>query len=484
MMKVITNILTRLNSSSLIKNSFWGLSATFFQSVFLSLFFIILARKYSTDQFADFLIATSIYQIVVAFSSMGLGQWFIREYNQQPDRILFLNKFLKIQLYLGGIFYLVNIGLAYVLYPEGQIRLLILILGINILLDNLIYSFRNLNIAESFQSKSAQIFFIDGFLRLAISCVLFVYPISIVTLTLLLLAVRLITINSFIRKATTHQVTIKGLLSCKISINDIKEQILQNWHFVVIGSLSILFGRISNIIISKFLLPQDVVNYEIAFKIFTLFLIIPSVVSASLFPLFIKHFNSGEFGKLRSNYQNAFSGYLLFAMLSYAFVYSFADAIVPFAFGDNYSSAVVCVKLMFLSFVLFPTILLQANLIIAMKMERSDMIFNFLSLVIHLAGCFVGLYFIKSLDVINYSVLISFISFHILQDALLIRKGMTSIKKCVIAYTGIAVFIFSYQYLTTNFNPYLVFLVAGSGIIIIYLLSTPKLLLHLKQLKN
>ena len=99
MTEIIRNIYSSIISSSIIKNSFWGVFSTLLQSVFVSILFIILAREYSKGVFANFLIASTIYQLVVAFSSMGLGQWFIREYFGQSDKKAFVNKFLKFRLF-------------------------------------------------------------------------------------------------------------------------------------------------------------------------------------------------------------------------------------------------------------------------------------------------------------------------------------------------------------------------------------------------
>ena len=473
---------TKLWSSYLVQNSFWGLTATVFQSVFLTLFFIVLAREYSTEQFANFLIASAVYQIIVSFSSMGLGQWFIREYKQQSHKVVFLNKFLKIQLCLGLTFYFVSLGAAFSLYPPGEIRLLILILGTNIIFDNLIYSFRNLNIAESNQVKSARILFFDGLYKLLLSCVVFIYPISIVQLSILLVLTRLVTINSFFRQATGQINSVVSVIKCKVSVDDFKKQLIANWYFVVIGSVSIIYWRVSNILISKILEPEDVVNFEIAFKILTVFLLVPTAVSTSLFPLFIKFFHGEEFQRARAYYQNTFSAYLVFSLLSFAFIYSFSEDIVTLAFGERYSTSAESVKLMFLSIVVFPTIFLQANIIIAMKREKSDMYFNMIALSIHLLISLVGLHFYKSLEVIYYSIFASFFIFHLLQDALLIRKGFTTVGKTILVYSILILFLFLYQYLVEEYNPYVIFLTVGTGLIATFAVMAARFLFYEKSI--
>src|ERR1700710_2731433 len=90
-----------LRKSNLARNSFWGIAASGFQSVLMSLFYVIIARKYATTEFSHFLIANSIYIFLAAISNLGLGQWFTREIVSDAENKEIINKFLKLQLYAG-----------------------------------------------------------------------------------------------------------------------------------------------------------------------------------------------------------------------------------------------------------------------------------------------------------------------------------------------------------------------------------------------
>src|SRR5687767_2923472 len=105
-----------LCKSRLIRNSFWGIAANGLQSVLVSLFFVIVARKYDTGQFAFFLIANTIYQFLAAFSTLELGQWFTREVVNISDQKELVSRFLKMQLFSGALFYVFNILVAFLLY--------------------------------------------------------------------------------------------------------------------------------------------------------------------------------------------------------------------------------------------------------------------------------------------------------------------------------------------------------------------------------
>lgn len=448
---------TSFFKSSLFKNGTWGLFSNVLQVILISLFFAILARKYAANQFAQFLIATTVYQLVASFSSLGLGQWFIRQFLQEEDQFTLTNKFLKTQVGLGMFFYLVNIGLAYTIYADGQIRLLCVILGTNIIFDNFINALKSLNIAQHKQAKTAAILIIDSSLKLLVGCLLFVNPFSAVVLSCFMIVVRIITLSLFIKLGSSNSINLKSLWKAKISYIDLKALVLKNWQFIVIGSISIIYWKIANIIISKKLTLQDVANYEISFRIFYIFTIVPLVASATIFPHFIAYFTKKDKLGLKQFYHKIFFVYASLALISYAFLYTFAGLIIPIAFGNSYSGAVLCLQQMALTFLILPTVLLQANLIVSIGLEKMDMWFNIVSLVFNVAGCFIGLYFMQSLGVINYSIFISFTIFHVLQDVLLIWKKYTTLKHAILFYALIAILVFGYRYLIEDLNPYIGF---------------------------
>jgi O-antigen/teichoic acid export membrane protein len=460
----------KLLKSALVKNSAWGIASNILQILFVCGFFAVVARKYNAGEFARFLVSTSVYQIVAAFSSMGLGQWFVRQYVIENDKLTLTGKFLKTQLGLGMLFYVVNIAFAFLAYPDPQIKLLCIILGTNIIFDNLINGIRSINIVEGKQHKTALILVIDGFLKLITGCLLFIHPFSILMLSIITIITRLLTLHLFIRLGSSNNINLKSLWYAKISLDDLRLLIAKNWRFIVIGSISIIYWKMGNIIISKTLPLNSVADYEIAFRIFSIFLILPIVASSTIYPQFIRYFNAGNHAALTRLYRNIFLAYTLFAMVSYAFMYSFSGWIIPLAFGKGYPGSVLCTQQMFLTFLTLPSVLLQANLIVAIGLEKLDMLFNIFCFGINVAGCAIGLYFIKELSVVNYSVCFSFFVFHLLQNVLLVRKKITTVKYCLVFYSVIFSTAFIYRHLAVNTHPVVLFI--AFLVVLIIVIST------------
>ncbi|MDB5243949.1 MAG: hypothetical protein JWP57_4575, partial [Spirosoma sp.] len=318
---------------------------------------------------------------------------------------------------------------------------------------------KSLNVAEAQQIKSFKILIIDSFLLCLIASILYIYPFSVLTLCTLQVIIRAVTINLFLKIGSSELINTRGILAYKVKFIEIKELVYANWAFVVIGSISLLYWRSAQIIVSKLLTLTDVAVYGISYKIFQIALIIPLIVSSTVYPSLVRKYNPDNLAELKGYYQNVFFFYFSYGLMAFTFVYSFADLIVPLIFGDTYQNAALYTKLMFLTLLIFPTAILQANLLVAMKLERFDMIFNIASLVLYLLFCFVGLYYVKSMKVIVYSVFLSFMIFHILQDILLIRKGVSSFRHTAMFYGLSASCIALYFILFKLVNSYVSFFI-------------------------
>ncbi|AUD06890.1 oligosaccharide flippase family protein [Spirosoma pollinicola] len=465
--------ISSISRNLIVKNSFWGIFAQVSQSILLSIFFVITAKKYSTYDFSNYIIVTVMCQLIIAFSQLGLGHWFIREISTTIDKEDLMSKFFKIQLVLGVVFYFVNIIIIYALYDNREIHILAIIFGLNIIFDNMINAIKGLNIAMFDQKRTFIILTIESILKFIIACLLFIYPFSILILTIAMIIVRFISLNLFLTFGSSNILNIRKIYKYKININDLKILIFANWPFIIVGASSVLNWRISTIIISKFLSPIDIANYEISYKLFAIAQILPIIVSSSIFPILIKLFNQGEINNFKSFYRTVQIGYFLFGLLSYSFVYSFANYILHIAFGQMYINATIYSQQMFLTMLLFPTVFLQANMLIAMKLEKLDMWINVITLLINVIFCILGLHYVKSLTVINFAIFISFLVFHILQDVSLFRKKISELKNIIEFYGLSLLTVIFYIFSSKLINPLLCFFLYWL-IILGYFIIIPK----------
>jgi O-antigen/teichoic acid export membrane protein len=161
--------------------------------------------------------------------------------------------------------------------------------------------------------------------------------------------------------------------------------------------------------------------------------IIPLMILSSAFPKIVEHVNNPTLKSMR--FLKALSyGNLLYGLLAYTFVISFSHLFVPFFFGVQYAPTAQYCDEMFLTMLLFPSVLYQANQLIAIKMEKIDMYLNLMSLFINLFIAVMGLKLYYSLSSITYSIFISFLIFHLSKEYFLIKKGLSKLSDVAIMY--------------------------------------------------
>lgn len=421
-MRVLKNIF-KIN---IINNSIWGAIANVLQNILFSIFFIIIARNYDENIFGSYVISNSLYSILLGFASLGLGNWFVRELINTEKKTELIKIFFKILIIVGVTLYLINNLLSFILYSNGLILKLSSIIGINIIFDNIIYVIRYINLSEGNQKTTFILSTVDAILKCSIGCLLLFYKIDIILISILIVIVRLFTLNLFLKYSLGGVYNIKNVLIEKIKLNDFKNIVFKNWAFVIISSVAILNWRIGSIIVSKYLSIENIGYYEISLKFLSIAYIIPIIVSTSIYPLIIKTYNKG-IEETKRLYKMFHFFFFMYGLITYAIVYRYASVMIPYFLGGKYNPSITYTQQMFCVMLIFPTILLQANFLVAMKKEKIDMYCNITSLIINVVLCFVGLHFIKSIIVVNASIIISFLIFHLMQDYILIKIKISNI---------------------------------------------------------
>lgn len=442
----------------LIGNSLWAIVSSVFQNIIYSLFFIVIARSYNTTEFSSYIIANTLYGLVMSFSSLGLSQWFIREIKQTSFRSELIIRFFKIQIIAGVFFYLINILLCFFLYESELVRNLSLLLGINILFDNIIYVFKTINISQYHQKRSFVLTSIEAILKLLFAFIIVYININLIFVVLLLIILRFATLFLFFHYGSTEIIHFKNIITERLNLREIGQLFYKNIYFVIIGSLSVIYWSFGSLLVSKLLHFDRVADYEISFKLFSMAEIIPVMVSASVFPILV---DKGKENPAERNafFRKIFFAYALYGFFVFTFIYSYAGFLIPAVFGEKYiHTASFCIE-MFLTIVIFPTALLQANLLVSMHMEKIDMWLNLLSLFLNISIALLGLYLVKNLSVINYAIFLSFLCFHVSQDVILIREGITKLSSSLKFYTFLGLLLAMFHFISSKLSSHYFFLI-------------------------
>ncbi|MBW4890068.1 oligosaccharide flippase family protein [Mucilaginibacter sp. HMF5004] len=440
-----------------LKNSIWGLASQFGQQGLLIVFFVIVNCNFPKNDLGNYYVANNFYQMMVSFSALGLGQWFIRQLPDETDQKGFLNRFLKIQIYSGVFFYIANVAITYFLYDDRMILLLSVLIGLNIIFDNIIYTIRNLNIAQFEQNKTFTVLTIDSALRVLLAVLIYVYPYSIIQMSVVLVLIRIFTLNLFLRISTSGSANFSSIFFSDVSWDYVKKLVFANWPFIIVGSVSVIYWRIGNVFISKYLPVFNVNIYEVSFKFFSVAELIPVIVSSTIFAELLRSYREDGMEKFNKLYQLFFKLFLVYGFLSFTFIYSFVDPIVMAAFPKQ-PEAAYNTKEMFLTMLVFPTAILQANILIILKLERKDMWLNVISLFVNVGLALSGFMFWRTLTVINLSIFISFIVFHLLQDYILVKNKVATVLEIAYGYIAVIACFSAYVFLSGHLNNYMLFI--------------------------
>jgi O-antigen/teichoic acid export membrane protein len=266
----------------------------------------------------------------------------------------------------------------------------------------------------------------------------------------------LVTLNLFIRFGSSNAIGIREIIAVKVNWNEIKKIVLKNWAFIIISSLSVVNWKLGNVIVSKVLTLKDVTVYEVSFKLFSIAYILPIIVSQSVYPMLIEAYKSG-IDKMSRLYHQAFLPLCIYGFLAFTFTYAYADHLIPWIFGEKYLDTAKYCKEMFLVMLIFPSIFLQANVMLTLKLEKIDMICNIASVSLNVLISVIGLYYVQSLSVVNYAIFFSFLGFHLIQDYILIQKKVTDLKHVLMFYLFTTAALVSYWLLCNQWNKEIIF---------------------------
>jgi len=457
--------------SSILSNSLWGVVSNVLQNILFSIFFIILARTYSTDEFGNYVISNTIYSFVLGFSSLGLGHWFIREVvNDEAGKQSMVNKFFKMQILIGIIFMGVNVAVTYALYEQQVVRSLALVFGINIIFDNIINGIKYLNIANQRQRITFGLLILEALMKCMVSVLLLFYHLDVIFLSMILLGLRFITLNLFLNIGSSNELKLPGIIRVKVSWHEFSSIVLKNWPFIVISTLSIINWRIGNIFVSKMLTLKDVADFEVSFKLLSIAYLVPIVVATTLYPKLIKALQSGT-EELRKLYLKFHLPFLIYGVLSFAFVMSFSDFFVPLLFGDKFLDTAQYCNQIFLVMLVFPSIFLQANVLLALKLERLDVFINLASVVVNVLICAIGLHYVKNLTVVNIAIFVSLCCFHLAQDFILVRRKVAHVTHVFFYYFMMAIIAALFLFSRSFVPGYLLFLILISVLVLVLIFN-------------
>lgn len=443
----LVSSLKQITINKVFQNSIWGIVSSLFQNIVFSIFFIVLARKLDSSVLSSYIISNTFYGLMLSFSSLGMGQWFVRKMVNDSKNIKHINLFISVQLFSGFIFYILQNIIVFNLYEEKIIHQISFILGFNIILDNILYVTKTVNVINNDQRKTFIITSSEALMKLIFAYFIWLYGTSVLIIVFTLVLLRLISVVFFIQYGLPQDIVIRvRSIIFSFTFSELFKTVHSNKYFIFIGSISVLFWSFGNIVVSKLIGLSYVPHFEISYKLFTMAELVPLVFSASIFPVLTQKYKS-DYSGLVLYFRKIFWIYAAYGFLSFMFILFFSDFFIPRLFGVGYIDTSKYSVQLFFTMLLFPTSLHQANLLIAMGYERRDMWYNLFMLISHIIVSLTLLFFFKDLSCLNLSIFLSFLLFHLSQDYFLLKKRILTKYDVLYFYVIIIFFtLFSHSW--------------------------------------
>lgn len=427
-----------------------GIISNLLQNIFFSFFFIILVRHYDKTNLGYYIIGNFLYATLSSIAALGIGNSYVRNYKNASDKKKVLSEFLQLMTISSICFMLINVFTSHILYNQNEIHVLSYILGLHIFIDNVFYAVRYHQFGTDRQKIAYRLLVADSIIKLVVAGLLLFFDITIIKLLVFVSFFRILVLIFTWRYYMNPHNFLDTLLSEKMNLFKLVKLIKTEHTFIIISFLAILNWRTGSFYISKYFSIEDVTEYEIAFKLFSITYMVPVVVSNALYPRFVSL--QKDMHSLYKLYRGSFIFLLLFGTGTYTFMHAFAEQIIHFLFGTNHINAVEYAKDIFLIMLPYPIIQLQASYLVAGGGEVYDLWGNLLVCCTTIILGYIFLRYYHEVTAVIYSLFLSFIVFIVFQEVVLnkYRKSFALSNLLLYGITAIGIFCFHLLVKATN----------------------------------
>ena len=320
-----------LNSVTYFKKN---LSWLFGEKVIITLFglfiSISLARYFTPESYGEYSYILSILSLFSIFSTMGIDDLLVRNIikNNQTGVLLSTSFWIR---FFGSTLSFILIGLFSYFSDDHDVFLLVLIVAIS-------YFLKPFDVVEAYLKSLEKQHLIAK--NIIVSTLFYAICVFIGIYFKLSLKFFILTIViQAIFKSIYYIVLIKNQFALSIfKKSTAKNLINEGWIVLMVSSVSLLNMKLDQVFISKMVGNEDLANYSIAAKISDAWFLLPTVLSALLFPSMINLYDENPI-KFRNFLINITLIMLSIAVPYLIFINFFSEEIVQIIFGSKYDSA-------------------------------------------------------------------------------------------------------------------------------------------------
>ena len=312
------------------KNLSWLFGEKVIVTLFGLLISISLARYLTPESYGEYSYVLSILSLFSIFTTMGLDDLLVRNIikNNQTGILLSTSFWIR---FFGSTLSFILIGLFSYFTDNHDVFLLVIMIAIS-------YFLKPFDVVEAYLKSEEKQHLIA---KNNIVSTLF-YTICVFIGIYFKLSLKFFILTMIIQaifKSLYYIFLIKNQFDLSIfKKNTAKNLINEGWIVLMVSSVSLLNMKLDQVFISKMVGNEDLANYSIAAKISDAWFLLPTVLSALLFPRMISLYDENPI-KFKNFLINITLIMLSIAIPYLIFINFFSEEIVQIIFGSKYNSA-------------------------------------------------------------------------------------------------------------------------------------------------
>lgn len=283
------------------KNIFWLTFSRILSLVLLFFAYTQLFRylgPYRSGQFQFVLSYATLFGVVIDF---GIQQYIIKKISEEPGRAKhYFHNFWAVESLLIIVVYGAMIAVATLNGYEPIVKQAIMVAGLGVALNGLMYPFLSVMSAFTDLKKVAFLNFLNSAINVTVIFATIAVGGSIVMLVtqqVIYAVVALLFYYRFVQKHIGSPDLLKGLAGLDFGLA--KRILVAAGPFALLVGFSTIYNRIDVVLITKILDYTQTGLYTAAYKFFDLIAFFPAVVSHALYPVFTSLMSGGRKEQVR-----------------------------------------------------------------------------------------------------------------------------------------------------------------------------------------
>lgn len=350
----------------LLRNFFSVSGMRLITAAFSFVLFMWLARNWGAELLGEFSTLFTYFMFILQLPLLGLHIVLARDVATRSENVSeFFTNALAIALPVSIVLMLIIGFIGQWVYPENMHKAFWLV-GLSSIPMAFVVAAEAVLTGRENMHVIAMVNIVETVFRVSLCLILVALDFGLTALFVAFLAAKLMAVGLYWYRGRLGS----NFSLSKITWSQVVEYLRKSPMFFGILILSVGIGRFDFIFLSVFANMREVGMYSAPFKIYEMGLMVPSVITLVLFPMFARAFNDSR-PAFERMYSTMFQITFLLGLPSVVLFAAMAEFVVPFIFGAEYAEAAVVLQI--LAFAILFIAMDQVLTVVVLAGHREDL---------------------------------------------------------------------------------------------------------------